>query len=906
MFADLPRDAATVAVGLMLGAGAMVAPHPAVAAVGRSPALVVPAAVADPASVVNTTVMTTGGGNDFPGVDVPFGMVQWSPDTSPSRPLGGGYNFNATQLRGFGLTHMAGPGCGAMGDLPILPMTGGLPSGDPGVHMEPFTHSGEVTQAGYYSVLSGAGSTIRTELTATTRSGMARWTFPATTQADLLIKLRDSQNGTSTSSVQVVGNNEVTGSATSGHFCGAADTYTVHFDIVFDQPFASNPPIQAGPNTIFLTFNTTGNRVVQAKVGISFVSDANARANWQAENGSGFNFDTTRANAHNSWNTLLDKIQIAGGSATQQQLFYTSLYHVLQHPNVVSDSNGQYMGFDKAIHVIAAGHAQYDQFSGWDIFHGQTQLSALVAPAQTSDIAQSLLNDAAEGASHLMPQWGFMNSYNFVMAGDPAQIAIANYFAFGAHNFDTTTAKSVMVRQATTTNQVRPETTLENQFGYIPSDGSYGCCNAHGFLSSQLEYDQADFALSRFLLAAPNPSANDISTAEAMVNRANNWKNVFNPANKLLNPRLMNGSFVAGITPTSTNQYIEGTAAQYRFVVPFNQPALAALLGSNATTNSMLDSFFTVLDGSNGNDAFLSNEFDLGTPWFYNWTGAPSHTQSVVNRMLNQFYHDTPAGFPNNDDLGTMSANYVWGALGVYPVTPGSADLVFNSPLFTQEVIHLPSGATMTINAPQATASNFFVQSLAVNGASTTRNWIPASGWQNGVTLDFTLGSTASSWGSATGDAPPAYNGTGQVPNNLALNHPATADSSCNTNETAPKAVNGSISGGLSDKWCSLGPVGSQFWQVDLGAAHSVNRIVIDHAGAGGEQAGWNTSAYTLQTSTDGSTFVTVATVTGNTANVTTHTITPVNARFVRLNIVTPTGNGNGAARIYEVQVFGT
>jgi predicted alpha-1,2-mannosidase len=886
----------------LLAAAVLLASGPGAAGVAHAAAAAV---VTDPASLVNTTVMTTGGGNDFPGVDVPFGMVQWSPDTSPNRSAGGGYNFNNTQLRGFSLTHLAGPGCGAMGDLPIVPMTGALPAGDPGVHNEPFTHTGEIAQAGLYSVMSGSGSNIKTELTATTRSGMARWTYPSTTQADILIKLRDSQNGTSASSVTVVGNTEVSGSATSGGFCGNADSYTVYFDMVFDQPFAANPPIQAGPNTIFLTFNTTANRVVQAKVGISFVSVANARANWQAENGSGFAFDTVATNAHNAWNGLLNKIQIAGGTATQQQLFYTSLYHVLQHPNVVSDTNGQYTGFDRAVHTMAAGHAQYNNFSGWDIFHGQTQLSALVAPNQTSDIAQSLLNDAAQGSTGLMPQWGYMNSYNFVMAGDPAEIAIANYYAFGARNFDTATAKTVMVRQSTTTNQVRPETALEDQYGYIPSDGTYGCCNAHGFLASQLEYDQADFALSRFLLAAPNPSASDMSVSATMLNRANNWKNVYNPANKLLNPKLRSGAFVSGITNTSTNQYIEGTAAQYRFVVPFNQPALASLLGGNATTNTMLDSFFTVMDGSNGNNAYLSNEFDLGTPWFYNWTGAPSHTQSVVNRMLNQFYHDTPSGFPDNDDLGTMSANYVWGALGFYPVTPGSADLMFNSPQFTQAIIHLPSGATMTVNAPQASATNFFVQSLNVNGAASTGNWIPGASWQNGVTLDFTLGSAATSWGSGSGDAPPAYNGVA-VPGNLALNHPATADSSCNANESPDKAVNGSVSGGNSDKWCSLGAIGSQFLRVDLGANHSVNQIVVDHAGAGGEQVGWNTAAFNLQVSTDGTTFTTVATVTGNTASITTHNITPVTARYVRLNVVTPTGNGNGAARIYELQVFGT
>ena len=740
---------------IRLGLSAVICVLAAAAMGAGPPALAARAAlVTSPAPLVNTLVMTSGGGNDFPGADVPFGMAQWSPDTSPSRPDGGGYDVSTTQLRGFSLTHLAGPGCPAMGDVPILPMTGPLPAGDPGAHLEPYTHTGEVATAGSYAVTSGSPA-IRTELTATMRSGMGRFTFPATTQADLLIKLLDSQNGTSASSAQVIGTNEVMGSATSGHFCGAPDTYTLSFDITFDHPFTASQVVNkgqtAGPNSVFLTFDTTANQVVQAKVGVSFVSGANARANWQAEN-PGFSFGTTQAAAVGAWNAMLGRVQVAGGSAAQQQLFYTSLYHVLLHPNVVSDANGQYLGFDRQVHTAPAGHAQYDNFSGWDIYHGQTQLSALVAPAQTSDIAQSLLNDAAQGSIHLMPQWGFVNSYNYVMVGDPAQAALAGYFAFGARAFDTATALSVMRSQATTVNNVRPETAQENQLGFIPSDGRYPCCNAHGFLSSQLEYDEADFALSRFAMAM-----GDTATATSMLARANNWKNVFNPANQLLNPRNTNGQFVGGITPTSTNQYVEGTAEQYRFVVPFNQPALAAMLGGSARTTSLLDAFFASLDGSNGKNAFLANEFDLGTPWFYNWLGAPSHTMQVVNRVETQLYHDTPSGFPNNDDLGTMSANFVWGALGFYPVTPGTADLVFNSPMFTQEVIRLPSGGTLTVNAPQASASSIFVQSLTVNGASTTRSWLPASTWQGGATLGFTLGSAASSWGTGAADAPPSY-----------------------------------------------------------------------------------------------------------------------------------------------------
>ena len=204
--------AAFVTVAATLSAFAPTAAHAAAAAL-----------VADPASTVDTRIMTTGGGNDFPGADMPFGMVQWSPDTSPSRPDGGGYDENATQFRGYSLTHMSGPGCGAMGDIPILPMTGALPSGDPGSHDEPFTHTGESGNAGSFTMTSGSPA-IKTELTATQRSGMARFTFPATTQADVLLKLLDSENGTSASTAQIVSGTEISGTATSGHFCGAAET----------------------------------------------------------------------------------------------------------------------------------------------------------------------------------------------------------------------------------------------------------------------------------------------------------------------------------------------------------------------------------------------------------------------------------------------------------------------------------------------------------------------------------------------------------------------------------------------------------------------------------------------------------------------------------------------------------
>src|SRR6266545_3297046 len=212
--------------------------------------------VTDPAPLVDTRTWTTGGGNTFPGADVPFGMVQWSPDTMPSRSAGGGYSYGDTSITGYSLTHISGPGCGAAEDVPMLPMTGALPGGNPNAILTPFTNTGEVAQAGYYSAQSNQPATITSEFTATAHSAMGRFTYPATTQAGFLIKLRNSQNGQfAPSTAQVLNSREVSGSETSGHFCGEVvndgqrQEYTVHFDITFDQPFSSSNIINRSDGT---------------------------------------------------------------------------------------------------------------------------------------------------------------------------------------------------------------------------------------------------------------------------------------------------------------------------------------------------------------------------------------------------------------------------------------------------------------------------------------------------------------------------------------------------------------------------------------------------------------------------------------------------------------------------------
>jgi predicted alpha-1,2-mannosidase len=727
------------------------------------------ALVTDPASLVNPFIGTSNAADDFPGADVPFGMVQWSPDT-PSRPDGGGYEYKDSSITGFSLTHLSGPGCGADGDVPILPTVGAV---NTGANVS-FSHSNESASPGAYSV--GLGNGVTTELTTALRSGIGRFTFPATSQANLQFKLNGSQNGTSNQTWTVVSPTEVSGSVTSGHFCGAGFTYTLYFDVVFDRAFSSSGTAAAtavtpkaspgklhgtaateaapaaGPGSAYVRFDTTTNPTVQAKVGISYVSVANAVAN-RAADIPAFDFAATKQAAHDSWNQLLGRIQVAGGTATQQRVFYTALYHSLLHPNVFSDRNGQYIGFDNQVHTVASGHsAHYANFSGWDIYRTQAQLSALVAPAQTSDIAQSMIADYAQGGG--LPKWSQNNGETYVMVGDPGTAILASYYAFGARSFDTSAALQAMLHEASALNNVRPGLNATNAPGYLPANGTYQCCNFYGPVSTQLEYDTADFALSAFAGAL-----GDTANQAFYAGRAQNWKNTFNAASGFMQPRDAGGGWTGGFNPASGSNFVEGTSWQYTGMVPFNVAGLAAARGGNASLVGYLDSVLAGFHGSGGTQADLGNEPSLELPWEYDYVGQPYKTQKVVRQVQDQIWTDAPGGLAGNDDLGAMSAWYVFSALGIYPMTPGTADLALGSPLFTQAVLTLPGGSTLTVNAPAAADNAPYVQSATWNGSAWNNAYAPTSAITAGGTLSFALGTSPNTaWAAA--NPPPSYSGT--------------------------------------------------------------------------------------------------------------------------------------------------
>ena len=373
-------------------------------------------------------------GDVFPDATYPMGMVQWGPDTTT--PIPGHYYYPDNIIQGFSLTHFSGRGCSSWGDFPFMPYTGSTAT------PSSFSHKAETAHPGYYKVQLEQ-TNIAVELTAAAHSGVGLFTFPASRNASVLINAGGSVNGSQNAHIQInKTNNEITGQTTSIVGCGV-NKYTLYISAQFDHAFSQTSG--DGTAAARLTFDTTAHPVVQVKVGISFVSVANARLNRLQEIGNG-NFASVYSTTSAAWNTRLNTIQVQGGSRDERTNFYTAMYHVFIHPNVFSDVNGQYLGFDNKVHVLANGQqAQYENIPGWDENRSLTRLRAILAPIEASDLAQSLVNDAQQGDGHL-PRWEQANIDSHGMNGDSADIEIADIYAYGGTHFDTAGALTAMIK----------------------------------------------------------------------------------------------------------------------------------------------------------------------------------------------------------------------------------------------------------------------------------------------------------------------------------------------------------------------------------------------------------------------------------------------------------------------------
>ena len=771
-----------------------------------------PEPVDDPTAYIDPLIGTKNGGNVFPGAVVPYGMLSWSPENTRGdatrTAAAGGYHHDVTRIRGFSLTHMSGTGCaGGSGDIPFFPYAGEVtssPASDikDAVYASDFAHTDERAEPGHYKA--GLASGVSADLTATARTGSGRFTYPAGKPATMLIRTANSEVGSTTSDVRIdPAIRTVSGSVTSGNFCGYLDPegrrayYTLHFTARFDRAFKAVGTWEDGELSPGATeasggtggFSRGGRPVagkgaggyvefepgtgpVNVKVGISYVSRAGAEANLRAENPPGHSFDAVRAAARRAWRERLDAIRVGGGTEADRTTFYTALYHSLLHPNVISDADGRYRGSDGRVHEVAGGRgAQYGTFSGWDVYRSQVQLLTLLDPRTGSDIAQSLLELARQNGG-VWDRWLHGAAGTHVMNGDPSPIALAGIRAFGGTDFDLRGALDSLVRAATvpTEADLSPAGRPVLSAGQRPSLDKYlakhympSVSNAWAGAAETLEMSGADFALSQLARAA-----GEEATADTFARRSQWWQNNFNIAATATGGYIANrkadGSWVTGFTPATHNGFVEGTAAQYTWMVQHDPAGLFAAMGGRDKVVARLDAFFHkddggwALTGSGGEKSELDNEPSVNVPYLYAYAGAPYKTQETVRAAMRQLWSTGPGGIPGNDDLGTMSSWYVFSALGMYPQVPSRAELVLSSPLFPYVAIDRPHGNDIEIHATGAAADAPYVRSLKVNGRTSDRPWLPSSFVRDGGRLDYTLGAAPDrTWGSDPADAPPSF-----------------------------------------------------------------------------------------------------------------------------------------------------
>ena len=772
----------------------------------------------DRSSWVNPMIGTANGGNVFPGATMPFGMVQFSPEATPvnkRRPIAapGGYAYSATKIRGFSLTNVEGWGCaGGSGDVPVMPVTEAIeksPSIDfREAYAAEFSHADEKAEPGSYRVKLSNG--VEVELAAAVRMGVASFRFPEGTPARLLVRTSDSEAGSTAAETRVDPvTRTVTGSVTSGNFCGYIGTedrrsyYTLHFVMRFDKPvietgawkdetvtagatsaeggtgFGKDGFAEAGHGSgIWVGFGTGG--VVRLRVGISYVSEANARANLETESRAGATYEEVAARARAAWNRRLNLVETEGGTDEQRTVFTTALYHASMTPTVFSDGNGEYLGIDGKVHRVGPGqHVQYANFSGWDVYRSQLQLLTWLDPEQGSDIARSLYNQAMQNGGQ-WDRWTHLSGATHVMNGDPAAPAIADIWAFGGHGFDAHAALASLVNAAEVPTKAdlsqdgcpvecvgeRPGLDRWLMLHYIPVGAP-----AWGPAADTLEDVTADFAVS-----ALAGHLGDHVTERKFLERSQYWKNIWNPKaapdGGYFENRNADGSWALvqddgdakpkPFTPSTEDGFVEGSAAQYVWMVPFNEAGLFAVMGGRENAAERLDRFFydkgkPAVTNAGPLHAELNNEPSIETPWLYDFAGQPWKTQELVRKVLDTIWKNAPDGIPGNDDLGEMSSWAVFAAMGIYPEIPGRAELVLGSPLFTRVTLHRRNG-DVTISRLGANTDFPYVRGVKVNGQETAKTWLPESFTSHGGLVEFDLGPAPDkSWGTDAGDAPPSF-----------------------------------------------------------------------------------------------------------------------------------------------------
>lgn len=725
---------------------------------------------------VNPLVGTGGDPDDgidlFPGAARPFGMVQLSPDTEDH---GFGYHSIHKWIKGFSMTHMSGVGCADEGDVFFTATTGPIVS-QTADFQTPYSHKKEHATPGYYQVeLLQWG--INAELTATERTGAARFTFPAGQSANILVPISHTLNETASAEIRVVGDRRIEGFVEDHGFCNKNPTYKVYFVMQFSRPFNSfgvwTGDQSGGEGKIAHGMRSAGQsghegttgayarwaseaheQVITATIGISYVDVKGAGKNLEAEVAKN-DFDAIRREAEDAWNKELGLIDVSGGSSRDQSVFYTALYHSMLMPSLFDDADGRYLGFDGGIHSSPDGHHVYTNFSGWDVYRSEMPLLAMIEPQRMQDMAQSIVLMYEQGG--WIDRWPQINLYTNDMVGSPLSIVIATAWLDGLHDFDIEKAWEGMLKDVTEApppgKPYLGEEGIEwlNKLHYLPADKVN-----YGSVARTQEHSLACAALYRLAR-----SLGKNAEAQQMYDRALYHRNLFNPDDHFFRPRNADGSWVADFNPALDGHgFVEGTGWHYQSFAPADLKWLVEAAGRDRFNARMTEFFNYPEPGWYAQYYNPYNENDLQAPFVFHFSGQPWQTQRVVRRVLAENYFDAPDGVPGNDDGGAMSSWAVLNMMGIYSVDPASLAYELVSPSFSKIVVHLGKpypGAAFTITTTEGPDATPYIQRTVLNGHQHTRNWIGFRDITAGGTLHFTLGSAPNrQWGAAQEDSPPS------------------------------------------------------------------------------------------------------------------------------------------------------
>lgn len=702
-------------------------------------------------------------GNVSPAASVPLAMVRVGPDTiskSGRRATNSsGYYYHDDHILGFSHTRLSGTGATDGGNFLVLPCAetqppaGTRPKG--GV---PFDHKNEVAYPGYYAV-TFPESGIAVELTATPRVGVHRYTFAEKAKPRLLLDVTSvlGRGKSKDGKVRVLPDaKEVEGSVrTFGTFSSRYGGIPVHFVARFSQRFATFGTWQgasfvrdrqaaAGDDVgVDLTFDANGPRpTMELKLAISYVSVQNARANLDAEVGTDA-FSRVAEKAVSAWEEKLGRIRVTGGTEKEQCIFYTALYHSLLMPSVFSDVNGEYLGFDYKVHR-AKGFQFYTDMSLWDTFRTTHPLFNLIAPAEQRNMLVSLVEMAKQGG--YLPRWPSGNGYTNSMFGTPADIVVSEAYQKGIRGFDVEVAYEAMRKTAlgpTRNSRFSGRAGIEDylQFHYCPSD------RMRQSVSRTLEYCYSDFAIAR--LAEALGRREDVTLFDS---HAQYYRNLWNPKTQYFQPRDARGEFFADFQPTLltyldpggkyTHAYVEGSALQWRWAVPFDARGLVSLFKGSAYFVEELEQFFAKSKPEVGAvpNAYYwqGNQPDLYAPFLFNTAGRPDLTQKWVRWVLEKKYGDRENGLDGNDDGGCLSAWYVLASLGLFP-TAGTDRYEITSPVWQRAEINM-GGKQLNIVANNAGREQIYVQKVSIKDKPLDRRWLKHDEIAVGGELRFEMG----------------------------------------------------------------------------------------------------------------------------------------------------------------------